>query len=49
MCTVGTEVKFTGPDGGFWTARVAHPTFADVMVKGACFAQNHLFLHFTSF
>lgn len=49
VCTVGTEVEFTGPDGGFLATRVAQSEFADVMMKSACFEENELFLHFTSF
>ena len=49
MCPVGTEVEFIGPDGGFFATRVAHPTFVKAMMKSACFKENELFLHFSSF
>ena len=47
---LGAELwQSTGPNGGFLATRVAQSEFADVMMKSACFEENELFLHFTSF
>ena len=49
VCAVGTEVEFIGPDGGFLATRVAHSAFVKAMMESACFEENELFLHFSSF